>query len=329
MPVEGAEASGRGRARLAVAIPAYGRAAAIAGSIANMSDQARAAGLDVVFHVSDDTPDTSVGDALQPLVKAGLPVQYRRNVPPLRHDRNLIATLLWPDADYVWLLGSAHTVRPGQLQRVYAFLDRQDLVIVSNHLPDESVIPMLQGEAALDCLRDNLWHQTLTGVTLYGQRVRDWVASQGEALKVLCDFPQISVMLGYASDGEVTVGVFGEPSLQSSGSDTPSYWQSKAVEVFVDNWSAVIAAFPKAVPPGRRADVVRSHSARTDLFNSTNLIHQRRTGQFSWKSLRQRHFREAMHLPLWKLLVLATLPTAVLDAGGPIVAGAKRLIGKS
>ena len=59
MPVEEAEASRRGRARLAIAIPAYGRAAAIAGSVANMSDQARADGLDVVFHVSDDTPDTS------------------------------------------------------------------------------------------------------------------------------------------------------------------------------------------------------------------------------------------------------------------------------
>lgn len=314
---------------MAIAIPAYGRAAAIASSIANMADQARADDLDIVFHVSDDTPDSSVGDALQPLIDAGLPVLYRQNLPALRHDRNLIATLLWPDADYVWLLGSAHTVKPGHLVRAYRFLGDQDLVLTNNHFPDESVIPLLRGEAALACLRDRLWHQTLTGVTLYGQRVRDWAAQQGEALKVLPDFPQISVMLGYASDHELAIGVFGERVLQSSGSETASYWRSRAVEVFVDHWSAVVTAFPKAVPPGQRIRVIRAHSAQTDLFNTTYLIGYRVNGQFSWRSLAKRHFREAMHLPLWKLLIIVALPVPVLKAGGPLVARAKRLFGKS
>jgi hypothetical protein len=294
-----------------------------------MAERARADDLDVNFYVSDDTPDASVRDALQPLIDAGLPVLYRQNVPALHHDRNLIATLLWPDADYVWLLGSAHTVKSGQLLRAYRFLDDQDLILTNNHFPDHSVIPLLRGEAALACLRDRLWHQTLTGVTLYGQRVRDWVAHQGEALKVLPDFPQISVMLGYASEHELTIGVFGETVLQSSGSETASYWRSRAVEVFVDNWSAVVTAFPKAVPPGHRARVIREHSVRTDLFNTTYLIGYRVSGQFNWKSLTKRHFREAMHLPLWKLLILVALPVPVLNAGGPLLTRAKRLIGKS
>jgi len=326
---EQAGADARDHARLAIAIPAYGRAAAIASSIANMADQARADDLDIVFHVSDDTPDSSVHDALQPLIEAGLPVLYRQNVPALRHDRNLIATLLWPNADYVWLLGSAHTVKPGQLVCAYRFLDDQDLVLTNNHFPDDSVIPLLRGEAARACLRDRLWHQTLTGVTLYGQRVREWVADQGEALKVFPDFPQISVMLGYASDHELSVGVFGQRVLQSSGSETASYWRSRAVEVFVDHWSAVVTAFPRAVPPVHRARVVREHSARTDLFNTTYLIGYRISGQFSWKSMTKRHFREAMHLPLWKLLILVALPVPVLNAGGPLLAQVKRLIGKS
>lgn len=317
------------RARLAIAIPAYGRAAAIAGSIANMAEQARADALDVVFHVSDDTPDTSVLDALRPLIEAGLPVRYRQNVPALRHDRNLIATLLWPDADYVWLLGSAHTVRPGQLVRIYRFLDGQDLVLINNHFPDHGVVPWLRGEAARACLRDRLWHQTLTGVTLYGQSVRDWVAQRGDALKVLPDFPQISVMLGYASDRDLSVGWFGEPSLHASGSDTASYWQTRAVEVFVDHWSAAVSAFPAAVPPDQRARVVREHSARTDLFNTTSLIRHRQSGQFGWRSMTRRHFREAMHLPLWKLLILVALPLPILQASGPMVARTKRLLGKS
>lgn len=328
MPAEQTNAAAGRRARLAIAIPAYGRAAAIAGSIANMAEQARADDLDIVFHVSDDTLDVSVQEVLQPLIDAGLPVHYRQNTPALRHDHNLIATLLWPDADFVWLLGSAHTVKPGQLVRAYRFLDEQDLVLVNNHFPDHRNSPLLRGEAARDCLRNRLWHQTLTGVTLYGQRVRDWVAHRGHTLQVLPDFPQISVMLGYASDHELTIGVFGEPSLQASGSETASYWQSRAVEVFVDNWSAVVTAFPMAVPPHQRGQVVREHSARTDLFNTTSLIRHRSTGQFSWKSMTKRHFREAMHLPLWKLIILVVLPVPVLQSSGSILAKAKRLIGK-
>ena len=170
-------------ARLAIAIPAYGRASAIARSVAKMADQARADDLDIVFYVSDDTADSSVRDAIQPLLDVGLPVIYRQNIPALRHDRNLVATLLWPTADYVWLLGSAYTVQSAQLARAYHFLEEQDLVFVNNHFPDHAFVPLLQGEAALDCLRDRLWHQTLTGATIYGNRVRNWVARSGDALK--------------------------------------------------------------------------------------------------------------------------------------------------
>lgn len=327
MLTELTEAAPRKRVRLAIAIPAYGRASAIASSVSNMADQARLGDVDIVFYVSDDTPDSTVRDALQPLINAGLPIIYRSNVPSLGHDRNLIATLLWPNADYVWLLGSAHNVKPGQLVRAYRFLEEQDLVFVNRRFPDRTLVPLLQGKAARDCLRDRLWHQTLTGVTIYGQRVRDWVLISGDALQIVPDFPQISIILGYASYQELTIGLFGEPSLQASGSDTPSYWRSRAVDVFVDNWSAVVSAFPAVVSPEDRARVVREHSARTQLFNTTNLIHLREIGQFNWKSMAKPHFREAMHLPLWKLLILLALPVPALKAGGHILAKAKHLVG--
>jgi hypothetical protein len=328
MLTDPAEAAFRKRARLAIAIPAYGRASAIANSIAEMAEQALPKEVDIAFYVSDDTPDSSVRDALQPLMDAGLPMIYRSNSPSLGHDRNLIATLLWPNADYVWLLGSAHTVKPGQLVKVYRFLEDQDLVFVNRRFPDYELVPVLRGQAALDCLRNRLWHQTLTGVTVYGQRVRDWVALNGGQLKIMPDFPQLSVILGYASHEKFTIGVFGEPSLQSSGSDTPSYWRNRAVDVFVDNWSALVSAFPAVVPPEHRVRVVREHSARTQLFNTTNLIHLREIGQYRWGSLKKRHFRDAMHLPMWKLLILLTLPVSLLKIGGHMLAKAKKLVSK-
>jgi len=320
-----AEAVPRKRARLAIAIPAYGRAQAIANSIAEMANQALITDSDIAFYVSDDTPDSSVRDALQPLIDAELPVFYRSNSPSLGHDRNLIATLLWPNADYIWLLGSAHTVKTEKLARVYQFLEEQDLVFLNKSFPDHELITLLRGHAALDCLRERLWHQTLTGVTVYGQRVRDWVARNMDALRIMPDFPQLSVILGYASNQEITIGLFGELSLKSSGSDTPSYWRNRAVDVFVDNWSALVSAFPVVVPPEYRARVVREHSARTQLFNTTNLIHLREIGQFGWRTITKRHFREAMHLPMWKLLVLLAVPIPILKIGGHMLAKVKNL----
>ena len=60
-----------------------------------MAERARADDLDVNFYVSDDTPDASVRDALQPLIDAGLPVLYRQYVPAL-HDVHDEAPALLP-----------------------------------------------------------------------------------------------------------------------------------------------------------------------------------------------------------------------------------------
>jgi hypothetical protein len=315
-----------GAARLAIAIPAYGRAPAIASSVAGMADEARAERLDVVFYVSDDTPDASVEDALQPLIDTGVALRYRRNTPALRHDRNLIATLLWPDADYVWLLGSNYRVRSGYLGRAFGFLDKQDLLFVEEHAHDHRLIPALHGQEARALLCDRLWHQTMTGVTIYSRTVQSWVKARQNEVFIAPDFPQISVMMGFASDRDASIGWLGEPCLEAAVGSTPSYWQARAIDVFVDNWAAAVSGFPAIVPPEQRADVIRSHSARTNLFTTTKLMEMRRSGQFRWSSIRRRHFRAAMHLPRWKILAILALPMPILKAGSATLGWAKTLL---
>lgn len=315
-----------GSARLAIAIPAYGRAAAIASSVAGMADEARAERLDIVFYVSDDTPDASVEDALQPLIDAGVALHYRRNAPSLRHDRNLIATLLWPDADYVWLLGSNYRVRPGYLRRAFDFLDKQDLLFLEEHAHDHRIIPALHGQKARALLCDRLWHQAMTGVTIYARAVQSWARARGNDLVIAPDFPQISVMMGFASDRDATIGWLGEPCLAAAVGSTPSYWQARAIDVFVDHWAAAVTAFPAIVPPEQRADVIRSHSARTNLFTTTKLMELRQSGQFRWSSIRKSHFRTAMHLPHWKLLAILALPMTILNTGSATLGWLKTVL---
>jgi len=302
-----------GSARLAVVIPAYGRGETIAATLTALIDEARAGGLDVDFLVSDDTPDASVEDAVRGLGAPDRLVRYRRNTPALRHDRNLISSLLWPDARHVWLLGSGQRPPPGILARVAAFLDDQDLLLVESHSGDRRMLPALRGAAARDLLRDALWHQTMTGTTVYGRRVLDWARERGQSLRVMPNFPQISVMAGYASEHDATVGWFGEPSLTSAGSGEISYWRARAVDVFALDWADAVEAFPGLVPPDRQAEVIRAHSRRAGLFNTVTLTACRRSGQFRWSSLRDRRFRRAMHEPMWKLLAILTLPVALTE----------------
>jgi hypothetical protein len=279
----------------------------MAENLAAILPEAQALG--VAIYISDDSPDTAT-QAVVDAATAGHPeIHYRRNVPALRHDANLIATLAWPDADYIWLIGDKMHPAPGILQELLRFLDDQDLIFVNAHSDDYRMIPAVVGAAARALTRDALWHQTLTGATIYSRVVCD----HAPRIRIWSNFPQISTILDRTSSDPVTVGWFGKRSLIVAASSGESYWRSRMVEVFAHDWAAVVTAFPKTVPPAERTGVIRAHSRRMNLFTSQALLALKSSGQFTPAVLRQRWFRQAMHLPFWKLLVLL-LPDAGLDA---------------
>ncbi|MCP8893256.1 glycosyltransferase family 2 protein [Sphingomonas faeni] len=304
--------------RLAIVIPTYNRAAIVAENLAAMAGEVRA--LDVAIYLSDDSPDNATESVARELAQVIPNIHYRRNAPALGHDANLISTLCWADSDYVWLMGDAMRVEPGCLGRILAFLKDQDLLFIRGHSDDPRMISQLQGEEAVAFMRDVLWHQTLTGATIYNRRVCDWVREQGSAMLMKRNFPQLSVILGYTSARPITIGWYGEVSINSAKKE--SYWRAKAIGVFVDDWAELVNAFPAVIPPHLRARVIRSHSQHTDLFNATTLISLRPSGEFSWQSLRRPHFLDAMHLPLWYIVGLLAWPSATVAA----TVGAKRSV---
>lgn len=298
------------RPRLAICIPTYRRDGIVATNLAKMIDEARR--LCVPLYVSDDSPN----DLTRDVVRVFGDVRYRRNTPSLGHDRNLIATLAWPDADFVWLLGDKLWVKPDQLESIVAFLDDQDLVMVNSHSPDHHDIPEISGDKARLLIKDRLWHQTLTGATIYHRRVCDWIAKQGDKLVLQRNFPQVSVILGYASCHDIKVGWFGQSSVGAATEE--SYWRKQAISVFAEDWSCVIAAFPKVILPEEQDDVIRSHSLRTNLFGPITLLDLRLSGNFTWRHLRDPSFRRAAHLPLWLMAAILLVPR-------PATAFAKRI----
>ncbi len=306
------------RSRLAIVIPTYNRAAIVAENLAAMADEVRA--LDVAIYLSDDSPDNATKSVVRELARIIPNIHYRRNAPALGHDANLISTLCWADADYVWLMGDAMRVESGCLGRILAFLMDQDLLFIRGHSDDSRMIAQLRGAEAFAFMRDVLWHQTLTGATIYNRRVCDWVREQGSAMVMKKNFPQLSVILGYASVCPTTIGWYGEVSINSAKKE--SYWRAKAIGVFVDDWAALVNAFPVVIPSYLRARVIRSHSRHTDLFNANTLLSLRPSGEFSWHSLRRPHFLDAMHLPIWYIIGLLAWPSATVAA----TVGAKRSV---
>ena len=309
------------RPRLALAIPTYRRAQVVAENLAAVIGEARALGVPIYF--SDDSPDADTPAAIADVAPDGTDIHYRRNDPALGHDANLLATLVWPDADYVWLLGDSLRIRPGRLARILDFLDDQDLLFVRHHADDARMIAAIHGEEALSFIREKLWHQTMTGATIYHRRVCDFARPHEAALSIKRNFPQLSVILAYATANRVTVGWFGD--VCADAAKKQSYWSDRAVSVFVDDWAALVTGYPAVIPLGFHSRVIRSHSANTGLFGQHLLLSLKRSDQFAWSSLRRPYFRDAMHLPTWRIVLLLALPAGAVAIGRRIKGGVRYL----
>ena len=298
------------RPSLALVIPTYRRPAILAEGLARMADALRRHG--VALYISDDSPDDETEHAVARLA-GRVDVRYRRNRPSLGHDDNVVASLLWPTEDFVWILGDAGWIEPDGFDRVLQRLDRQDFMFLNSHIAASVDVAHATGEAARMLIRDRLWHQTLTGATIYGRPVLDWL--QGTRLierGPFRNFPHLAIILDYAATHRPCIDWVSEPVTRFAPKD--SYWRDQALSVFVDDWSAIVRRQPSVIPPGERPTVLRSHSAGLGLFHAAMLRDLRREGRLSLDHARARpDFFDTMHLPRWKVEAILRLPRWSLE----------------
>lgn len=295
------------RPKLSIVVPTYLRPEASVLNDTRFLDEAAALG--VQLYLSDDSPNDSLQQLYEARRTAYANIHYRRNSPPLKHDRNVVSALLWPDSTYTWILGDSFSTVPGSLSRIVDELDDQDFYFINWNSTDRRTITRLADDDAARFLVERVWHQTLTGATIYHDRVRTWI-KQGD-LQVHPNFPHLGVILGYASDHQVTLGWHGERSLRSAPKGR-SYWSERALDVFVDDWSSALEAHPRVIPLVQLPDVIRSHSENTRVFNFQRLLTLRASGHLSRAALRKPHFWHAMHLPRALVLALVLVPSRVL-----------------
>lgn len=299
--------------RLALAIPTYGRSQAISENLdLIVADAAR---LGVPIYISDDSKDDLTEATAARFIERSGEVFYRRNVPSLGHDKNVLGTLMWPNADYVWLLGDTLRPRKGELERMLGFLKDQDLIFVSRYPTGGPNLPSLGGDDARQIVRDKLWNQTQTGATIYHRSVCDWARDEGPV--GMKNFPQLSVILGYASTFSASIGWYAEPALESAPKGE-SYWHRAAIDVFVSDWAKLVTSYPDVIAPGQITQVLRSHSKNADLFSAKFLLELRRYGHFGWPSLKRPYFWQVMHLSRPQIIALLLLPLSAVTAAGAL-----------
>lgn len=292
------------RPRLALAIPTYGRPEIVAENLAIMADEARRLG--VPIYLSDDSPD----DRTEQVAKRYRDlVTYRRNAPGLGHDRNVLDTLLWPDAEYVWLLGDSLRPRPGVLTAIIDSLADEDFTCINATNPHDSPLGPVDGEGVPQFLREFVWHQTLTGATIFHRRVLDW--ARDAQPPIYRNFPQLSVILGFCSTQPVRIAWWEKPAILIAPKNE-SYWLNRALDVFVGDWATIIEAHAPLFGHEHVNAVIRSHSQRTNLFSPSFLARLRLKGAFTPADLDRPHFDTAVHAsPFWRRAALRA-PRAVI-----------------
>ena len=276
--------------RLALAIPAFGRSETVAKLLGEIVEDAYRADVDLYY--SDDSPDDSVELVVREFASRFDNVHYRRNSPSLGHDKNILQTLLWPDADYVWLIGDTLRPKPGAMHHIMSFLHEQDFVFLSRQPGTGSDIPERSGDQARALIRSKLWNQTLTGATIYGPRVRAWL--RDHALQATPNFPHLGIILEFASTQPVCVGWINQDMIEYAYKPG-SYWSKKALDVFVDDWVNVVSSHPEIVDKDALQATLKSHSMNTNLFSLKFLLGLRSSGQLDAAALQRPFFMDVMH----------------------------------
>lgn len=297
--------------KLALIMPTYRRSGLLEHGIEQMAPGLIAN--NVALYVSDDSPDGDTEDMLRRFSGRLPALHYRRNTPASGHDRNIVRSLLWPGEPHVWILGDAGWVRPGGFERVLSLLDGQDMLFVNSHAPETPDVPRMTGEAARVLMRDMLWHQTLTGATIYGRRMLEWLRGHApDAQGLTRNFPHLCVMLDFLATHDAVVGWAGTHGTRFSPKD--SYWRKSALSVFVDDWSEVVRRQAAVIRPDEQAAALRSHDANAGLFGMDLLLDLRRAGMFTSAYLRAHpDARQVIAQPAWLLRAIAGLPLPLLE----------------
>lgn len=272
--------------KLAIAIPTYSRASILVENLSRMLPAL--VQYKVAIYVSDDSPNDETARALAGLNYPDL--HYRQNTPGLGHDQNLIETLLWPDADYVWLLADALFAELELFEDVVKAWATEPDVIFLNY--DSCLVQnrAVQGQDDVRAfLYQQAWHMTMTGVTIYGSRMREFLREQRSRCGFR-NFPQLALILNLLRMSNPLLVWVGSRYIHVNTSKETSYWaksDKSILATFGTDWIRLIDSFDDIYSDAEREVLIRSHSRYRGIFTVRYFLFCRAQGLFSLAFVRE------------------------------------------
>jgi len=259
--------------RLALAIPTFNRPEILRQNLETMLPELQAHNIPV--YISDDSTTDDTQHLIETLQERYPRIHYTHNRPGLGHDRNCMATLGLPDADYIWYLGDSLLILPGVLVSVLGVLEADyDFVFLNSRIKGAADFSVIPRSSVTPFFEKYAWHLTLTGVTIYSRKFQEWMRANTHP-RMYQNFQQLGMVLEYVyCKPKVFTQAFWfqQLAIAHTTQKKKSYWVNHSLSVFAQDWVALLDAFSDVMGSRTCEAIIRSHDLNTKVFRLGKLI---------------------------------------------------------
>jgi len=266
----------------------------------------------IPIYVSDDSPNHETKDMIVELHKKYKYIFYKKNMPSLGHDKNLMKSIKLPDTDYVWLLGDSIAIEKGAISKILKTINRNRSDIIAINARGRDIDFPSGGYCNHnDVLSKFGWHLTLTGATLYSKKAVQLARELN--FSSYRNFPQFSLIYHYLA--EKCSFCWTNDKLIYSNKNKKSYWANNVFSVFIDDWSDAVNHLPISYNRKVQNGVIVDHSIKSNIFNIKTMLYFRGLGYYNWEEHKKYAHILSLHSGLSRvtLFIIALFPIWIVS----------------
>ncbi|RRQ45332.1 glycosyltransferase family 2 protein [Chryseobacterium sp. SC28] len=267
---------------LSIVIPTYNRREILQYNLNYILDEIIE--FDIPIYISDDSPNDETKVMVENIRKRYSRIFYSKNEPRLGHDKNCIATLKMPNAEYVWYLGDSMIIKKGSIKKILSIIHRHSPDFISFKEQNRRIdIPSGLISKADTIFNDLAWHLTMSGTTIYK---KNKIKFENFNLNKFKNFPQLALIFVSFDDNQSKFFWLNE-SLICGNVNKKSYWSANVFEVFFKDLENTLTNLPQKYNTKDISKIVKKHNVQSQLFSYSNMIHFRMAGAYNYRVWRK------------------------------------------
>ena len=267
---------------------------------------------DIPIYISDDSLDLDTESMIQGLKANYSFITFKRNIPRLGHDENLLHSLKLPNTDFVWLLGDSTLLKEDAISKMIDFISQNHYDIILMNADAKAIDePSKAYNNSNEILAKFGWHATFTGATIYSKnaiKLIDKINFENSK-----NFPHFKFIFSYLSINCSFYWV-NEKLIGTRNSKIKSFWVENTFSVFIDDWESVVFNLPESYDQVNKKKVIINHSKTTKVFGLKSLLSLRILGIYNWKKYNEYEDSLSLHSNLSKtaLIAIAIFPRIII-----------------